>query len=51
MTTLDILLEMVALGKLEKSRTPDVVTRMEKEADFLYTETDFKQFEDRLRSL
>jgi len=51
MSTFDILLEMVALGQLEKSRLLDVVTRMEKEADFLYSETNFKQFEERLRLL
>ncbi|MBF8295113.1 MAG: hypothetical protein HW389_1658 [Bacteroidetes bacterium] len=51
LTTFDLLLEMVALGQLEKSRLLDVVTRMEKEADFLYSETDFKQFEERLRLL
>ncbi len=51
MTTFDILLEMVALGQLEKNRLLDVVTRMENEAYFLYTEADFKQFENRLRSL
>jgi hypothetical protein len=42
---------MVALGQLEKSRLLDVVTRIEKEADFLYSEIDFKQFEERLRLL
>lgn len=50
-STFDILLEMVTLGQLEKGRVFDVITRMEKEADFLYTEADFKQFEERLRSL
>jgi predicted nucleic acid-binding protein len=50
-TTFDILIEMVALGQLEKNRLLDVVTRMENEAFFLYTEADFQQFQARLRSM
>jgi hypothetical protein len=42
---------MVALGQLEKNRLLDVVTRMENEAFFLYTEADFQQFQARLRSM
>lgn len=50
-TTFDILLEMLSLGQLERSRVLDVVTRMENEAYFLYNEADFKKFEAGLRLL